>query len=141
MKIEEVIRIAIRMEEEGHDFYKKAEGCTADQFGKMMYASLAEDELRHKALLQKVDKSVCERVPATADDLSALEFAMGKERESHDMYRDAADSSADPLAKAVFLRMAQEEDQHFQILENTKYILEEYENWSIWEEGGPIEGG
>ncbi len=168
MKIEDVIKNAIKMEEEGHDFYKKAEGCTADHFGKLMYSQLAEDELRHKVLLQgmlskvppekkqleiplpkerlrsvfeKVDKTVCERVPPSATDMDALEFAMGKEKESYQVYRGAADSSADPGVKAVFVRMAQEEDQHFQILENTRYILKEFENWSLWEEGGPIEGG
>ena len=133
-----------------------------------MYSQLAEDELRHKALLQnmlanvppdrklleiplpkerlrsvfeKVDKTVCDRVPPSASDLDALDFAMGKERESYEVYKGAADSSADPAAKAVFGRMAKEEEQHFEILENTRYILKEYENWSIWEEGGPIEGG
>ena len=168
MNFEDVLKSAVKMEEEGRDFYKKAEGCTKDRFGKMMYASLAEDEVRHKKLLEdlirnsppkakdldvplpkerlksvfaSVGKDVCEKVPSTSSDLEAITFAMGKETESFKMYKDAANQAPDAAVKAMFERMAREENQHYEILEQTKYFLEQYQNWSIWQEGGPIEGG
>jgi len=168
MKFEEMIKTAIKMEEEGRDFYKKAGDCTKDRFGKMMYASLAEDEVRHKKLLEAmrantppsameldiplpkeklksvfagIGKDVCARVPSTSDDLEAITFAMGKEAESYRMYAEGAKAAPSEAAKSALERMAKEENQHYEILEQTKYFLEQHENWSIWEDGGPIEGG
>jgi len=168
MNVEEVIRTAIKMEEDGYQFYKKAEGCTASKVGKEMYAFLAEYEMHHKKLLEgllnktlpdakeldiplpkerlksvfgDITKNVCERVPSTNDDLDALTFAMTKETESFKMYDEAAKGSADPKVGAVFARMAKEEESHYEILQDTRYYLEQFANWSIWEEGGPIEGG
>jgi len=167
MNIEDLIKTAIKMEEDGYDFYKKAEGCTKDNHGKMMYASLADDEVRHKALLVslmnkvtptakelnipmpkeklvsvfKTTGPVCERVPSTSDDVQAITIAMSKETESFKMYAEAGKESPDPGVKAMFDRMAKEEEQHYEILEQTRYFLEQYANWSIWQEGGPIEGG
>jgi len=168
MVITDVIKKAIRMEEDGYNFYKKAEGCTKDKFGKLMYSSLAEFEVQHKKYLEALLKNitpkaselerplpkdrlksifaaaggdVCERVPPTAGDVEALTLAMGKETESYELYKAAAKSAAEPDVKALFERIAKEENQHYEILEQTRYYLEQYSNWSIWEEGGPIEGG
>ncbi|MBI5695455.1 MAG: ferritin family protein [Nitrospirae bacterium] len=165
MTIDEVIDKAIVMEEEGYDFYKAAEARTAGALGKRMFASLAEDEVRHKKLLQGLKakmpadareldiplpkdrmKSVfadakADSVKPTTDDIDALTFAMSKEKDSYNLYHGAAAEATDPKVKAVFDRMAAEEDQHFEILEQTKYYLEQNSNWSLWIEGGPIEGG
>ncbi|MGA2192334.1 MAG: ferritin family protein [Nitrospirota bacterium] len=168
MKIDDVLKIAIKMEEDGYDFYKQAEARTANDMGKRMYSFLADYELHHKELLlslmnkitpdaRELDiplpkdrlKSVFaearahmdKSVPATADDIAALDFAMVKEKESFKLYAEAARDSGDPKVKAVFARMAKEEGQHYEILEHTRYYLDQYANWSIWEEGGPIEGG
>lgn len=168
MKLEHVLTTAIKMEEEGRDFYRQAEARVKDHMGKKMFASLANDEVRHKRLLEALMSKVTpdakdldiplpkERlksvfadakgqmekgIPPTADDIKALEFAMGKETESYDMYKNAANDSSEPKVKAVFERMAMEENQHYEILEQTKYYLEQFANWTIWEEGGPIEGG
>jgi len=168
MRIVEVLNTAIKMEEEGHAFYMKAASMTESQVGREMYETLAQDEVRHKLLLEGLKRKatpelkdldlplpkdrlksvfssvrarIKEHVVPTSDDISALSFAMGKETESYEMYRDAAADSVDSKVKAVFERMAQEENQHFEILQDTKYYLEEYANWTIWEEGGPIEGG
>ncbi|HEX9861549.1 MAG TPA: ferritin family protein [Nitrospirota bacterium] len=168
MKIEDVINTAIKMEEEGYAFYRKAENRTASKLGKAMFDQLAFDEVKHKRMLERMRDSVPqdakdmevplakerlksvfadakanfnETISSTADDIEALSFAMTKEKESHDMYRGAAQNSTDPAVKAAFNRMALEEDHHYEILQETRYYLEQYNNWSIWEEGGPIEGG
>lgn len=168
MTIDEVIDKAIVMEEEGYDFYKAAEKRTANGFGQKMFASLAQDEVRHKKLLQGLKakmpadareldiplpkdrmKSVFadakadmdKSVKPTSDDIDALTFAMAKEKDSYKLYHDAAADSSDPKVKAVFARMAAEEDQHYEILEQTKYVLEQFANWTLWTEDGPIEGG
>jgi len=168
MKFEELLKTAIRMEEEGYDFYKQAEARTASRTGKAMFSFLAEYEVHHKKLLEKLlNKRVPEMcdldiplpkdkiksvfadakahmntsAPPTADDIDALTFAMGKETESYKMYHEAANDASDSKVKAVFARMATEENQHYEILEQTRYYLKENQIWSIWEEGGPIEGG
>ncbi len=168
MKFEDLLKTAIRMEEEGHDFYKQAETRTTNKAGKAMYGFLAEYEVHHKKLLEGLLRKVVPEardldiplpkdkmksvfaeaskhfdasVPVTADDIDALTFAMGKETESYKMYHEAAKDATDAKVKAMFERMATEENQHYEILEQTRYYLKENENWSIWEEGGPIEGG
>jgi len=168
MHVHDIIDKAIVMEEDGYDFYKKAEKRTLSKMGKLMFATLAEDEVKHKALLQGLKKkmpassqeldvplpkerlrsvfadakgNVDEKVSPTADDTDALAFAMTKETESHDLYKQAAADSDDPKVRTVFERMALEENHHYEILEETKYYLEQHDNWSIWEDGGPIEGG
>lgn len=168
MKLEDIINTAIRMEQEGYEFYRKAENRTGSKMGKAMFDQLAFDEVKHKRMLERMRDKVAvdakdldvplakdrlksvfadakanfnETVSPTADDIDALAFAMTKERESHDMYKSAAASATDPATRAAFERMAIEEDHHYEILSETKYYLEQYSNWSIWEEGGPIEGG
>lgn len=168
MKIDDVIKTAIKMEEDGYDFYKKAEGRTTSDMGRKMFASLAGDELKHKRMLERLRDKVSQdatdmelplpkerlksvfadaranidkTVAPSAGDIEALTFAMGKETESYEMYKSAADESTDPGVKKVLDRMAQEENHHYEILQETKYYLEQHKNWSIWEEGGPIEGG
>ena len=76
-------------------------------------------------------------------EMDALTFAIGKEKENYNLYVALARETADPKARAVFERMAKEEDEHYRILEQTKYNLdlEEFASRSIWEECGPIEGG
>jgi rubrerythrin len=168
MKFEELLKTAIKMEEEGYDFYKQAETRTANRTGKAMYNFLAEYEVHHKRLLEgllrKVVPEACDidiplpkdkiksvfadarahmdtSAPVTSDDIDALTFAMGKETESYKMYHEAANEASEPKVKAMFARMATEENQHYEILEQTRYYLKENQIWSIWEEGGPIEGG
>ncbi len=168
MKTQEMLDIAIRMEEEGYDFYKQAEGRTKDKFGKAMFSFLAEYEVHHKALLERLKKNILpitadldiplpkvrlksvfaeakknigEHVPPTADDIKALSFGMEKEKESFRMYESAAKDASEPAVKAMFSRMAAEEEEHYDILEKSRYYLEEFANWSLWVDGGPIEGG
>jgi len=165
MDINDVISKAIKMEEDGYDFYTKAAGKTGSKFGRMMFESLAQDEVRHKQMLQALAQKVPpeakeldiplpkeklksvfagakpEDVAPSAGDLEALEFAMGKETESFELYKSASADSTDAKVKAVFDRMALEEEHHYEILEQTKYFLEQNQNWNIWEDGGPIEGG
>ena len=44
MKTEEMLDNAIKMEEDGYNFYKEAESRTKDKLGKAMFSSLAEYE-------------------------------------------------------------------------------------------------
>jgi rubrerythrin len=168
MKTEEMLDNAIKMEEDGYNFYKQAENRTKDKLGKAMFSSLAEYEVHHKALLERLKKNilpvtadldiplpkeklksvfadmkerVSEHVPPSADDIDALSLGMEKETESFQMYRNAARDAENPAVKSMFLRMAQEEEEHYDILEKSRYYLEEFANWTLWIEGGPIEGG
>jgi len=164
MDINDVISKAIKMEEDGYDFYTEAAAKTTSRTGKTMFESLAQDEVRHKRMLQRLAEKVKpdmkdmdiplpkerlksvfagakpEDVAPSAGDIEALEFAMGKETESYELYKQAAKEVSDADSKAVMERMAIEEEHHYEILEQTKYYLEQNQNWNIWEDGGPIEG-
>ena len=50
----DAIKTAIQMEKDGYNFYKKAAGQTTSEMGRSVFESLAEDELVHLDVFQKM---------------------------------------------------------------------------------------
>ena len=86
-------------------------------------------------------KAVPMRPVQTSSDIDALALAMEKKRESYGIYTDLARNAKSAIAKAAFEKIAKDENEHYEILEEAKSSLEDFAKQSIWEEGGPIEGG
>ncbi len=78
---------------------------------------------------------------SATSDIDALDLAMGMKREDFDIFTDMARNAKNPYAKAVFEKIATGENLDYELLEQTKSSLENLSSKSIWEEGGPIEGG
>jgi rubrerythrin len=53
-----ILRQAMKIEQEGHEFYLKAAHTTQDEKGQETFATLAEDESRHLQLIQKQYESL-----------------------------------------------------------------------------------
>jgi len=78
---------------------------------------------------------------SSTSDIDALDLAMGMKREAYDIFISLARDAKNQNTKAVFEKIANWENLDYELLEQVKSSLEDFSSQSIWEEGGPIEGG
>ena len=158
------IEIARKMETDAIRFYTEAAGKTQYPAGKKMFETVATDEKRHLAIVNKLlqgleihmedvhpinniktvfetmkDKMM-EKVQATADELEAFKIAMQMEKEGIDFYRKLLTESKTEKEKTLFQKLIREEEQHFAIFENTYNFLMDTGNWFMWDEHSIVEG-
>ena len=163
----QALRTALKMEQDGMDYYREAAEKTSHPLGRKMFLSLVEDERRHarmiralaqglsleqdlaaagpaeriRTVFQEARAEPARRGEASADDVAALREAMEMEDRGYEYYRERAAAAADPPERALWEKLAKEESQHHEILQNALGYLEGTGDWFLWEEGGPIEGG
>ncbi|MBT3379051.1 MAG: ferritin family protein [Lentisphaerae bacterium] len=141
----DILEFAMQMEKDGETYYRNmAEGTTEPGFAGV-FKRLAETEVRHydvlAALKEEVPASLSDdTIPADAKNIFAelieagkepqidpnaidkyveqYKFAQGVEAKSRDFYREKADECCCDEAKAIFLRLADEEEKHIWVLEN-----------------------
>jgi rubrerythrin len=77
--------------------------------------------------------------------LAALQMAIQTEIDAYDFYQKFAERTADPQARAMFERIAQDEVMHLELLRNNKALLEERGEWIAYQgmaldsiQGAPI---
>ena len=163
--IEEAVQQARKMETDGINFYSKlAEKCSSDA-GKAMFQSFTEDEKRHLRVIKEIAKGLgvdAQKLPmprdtirtiftaaagkmddyadATADEKDAIGVAMGMETKSFELYSGAAKSAKDKPIRQLFERLATQENQHYEMLDNTLEYLNTNQAWFLWKEGGLLTG-
>ncbi len=159
------IEIAIKMELDAIAYYGEAAERTSHPVGKKMFLSIIDDEKRHLQMLEDVFKGLditardvsplknvktvferhrdemTERVPATTDEMEALNVAMGMEKEGIEFYTKAASEARTEKEKALFERLAEEEKQHYQVFSNTYFFMSDTGSWFMWEEYSIVDGG
>ncbi|MEE9524539.1 MAG: ferritin family protein [Thermodesulfovibrionales bacterium] len=159
-----VVETAIRMETDAIKFYREAAEKCDHPFGKKMFLSFVEDEKRHlemlnemfktadvdikkgepmeeiKTIFQTLKNDMMSRISASSDEKGAIKIAMEMEKEGYDYYVKTANETDNEKEKALFERLAYEEDKHFKILENTAAFLNDTGNWFMWEEYSIVEG-
>ncbi|MBI5622254.1 MAG: ferritin family protein [Elusimicrobia bacterium] len=131
-KVEEVLQFAIDNEAKAVEFYTRLAGLQESASLKEMFSSLAAEERRHKAKLEKVrsggkllksgvklsrtvDLSDYLTPPEPSGDLDlqdALLLSMRKEKAAFSLYMDMASAASDPAVKDLFLSLAREEASH-----------------------------
>ena len=140
-----ILERALCLELDGEAFYREAAGKTTDPSGKRMFLDLAEQEADHQRIIQRQISSVAfagrfadERLEAPACDyreslfpqglaraqalgpraneLEAIWYALGKENESYDLYRQGALSAQDDQARILYEYLMAAERTHFEIL-------------------------
>jgi rubrerythrin len=161
-----VIRSAIKTENDAIDFYKEAAEKTRHPFGKRMFLSIKQDEERHledfMCIMQDLDirdrvqispkkkmKTIIEEhkdlllqgIMATTDEIDALRIAMQMEKDSIQYYKGVSEGIHAAREKALFGRILREEQEHYDILSNTYSFLTDTGNWFMWEEHSIIDGG
>ena len=142
---------AKKMEKDGEAFYREIAARTKDAGVKRIFEMLADEEVAHYRLfskMEKQDKAVVTDTPfldnvrnvfekmreeksfggLDASQADLYRKAQGLEKESEDFYREKA-GHVDPAQGEVFLRIAAQENRHFQILENMIQLVSRPESW------------
>ncbi|NQT87381.1 ferritin family protein [bacterium] len=165
MAIENPLEYAIQLEKDGLAFYSEAAENTESILGRKMFESLAGDETRHIAILENIAKlinvEIAEETPkerivtlfstlgpemreqlgANPSDTDVVEKALATEKRAVEFYEEQAREIADMDHKVIFMRLADEERQHVEILQNTLMYLNDTGHWFLWNEQGMLDGG
>jgi len=139
------LRTAIEVEENGLYTFLKFARQTKDETGKNMFIRLAMDELEHRRILDKqlnklleggeweyveVPHSEIEQIAPTIREkqqrtkgesglaeVDALNTALDLEKKTADFFRQQAELVDEPEAQDLFIRLAEWEDAHFDIIQ------------------------
>ena len=158
------LEIARKMETDAIKFYSEAAERTKYAAGKKMLLSIVDDEKRHLKMISEIIKglsitiqdvspmkkvkTVCEtmkdemmaKVEASDDELEALNVARKMEKEGKEFYTKALADAKTDKEKALFERLIEEEQQHYQIFSNSYQFLSDTGNWFMWDEHSIVEG-
>jgi rubrerythrin len=167
-ELREAIATAVKMETDGMAFYRKASESVKSPMGKLMFQSFIKDEERHlevlneilqemfhrtvkeafvgtpasriKSIFQENRPMLEERISAEPGDIEALEIAMDMEDKGYKLYKESAEKTGDDKLKALFERLASEEQQHYSMMSNALTYLTDTGNWLIYDEHGIMDG-
>ena len=129
--VDEILDYAIDQEQQAADFYAALAGRAEKAGMKKVLLDFAEEEKRHKALLEEVKTGERELAPEqevldlkisdylvevdASEDVSyqdALIIAMKRERAAYKLYSDMAATVPESHLKDVFVGLAKEEAKH-----------------------------
>lgn len=144
--VEDILKFAIKKEQEAMDFYLNLAGKSRNTEIKGVFEEFAQEELRHKAKLQKILTMGILSLPedevldlkisdytvniTPKPDMSyeeSLILAMNREKASYKLYINLARKVNDPGLKDLFQMLATEESKHklrFEV-EYDEYVLKE----------------
>ena len=143
--IKKAIQTAIQMEKDGYSFYKKAASQTSSDMGRSIFEGIADDELIHldifqKMLEDKIEKSEWDNLvnssqkyadlpifpkdlksveganPET-NELDALNIAMDGEKKAVDYYTKIKEGLADEAVIDLIDKIIEQEKNHYMIFE------------------------
>ncbi len=167
----EGLRLAIKFEKEGREFFLQAAEMTSHPLGKRMFASLANDELLHlrrvteifealenkrewpKAqpgehqsktfhiIFEEARQHLKEIVKPRVGEIEALDLGLAYEKRGYKFYQDLASEAFSKPEKEFFQQLADAENQHYQIIQETIKYLEKPEDWYADQEHQIYEGG
>ncbi len=146
------LEMAIQTEVDGFAFYTRFARQTQDANAQAMFERLAGDEVMHLELLRNTKamledngqwleyqgmsleqvegapifsrERVEQNLVGYASDLSALRMAYLIEKDAVDFYRRAAEQTADPNGKRMFLDLVKMEQAHLDLLEGEYSYLQ-----------------
>lgn len=153
-----VFNFAMEMEEQGFEYYQSLAKAATLPGLKTIFSSLAEDERKHyEVFLALKEGNQTEVLPEAAsldtaknvflllprgdeslkvmtDALPSYRHAMQLEAESFRLYEEAADKEENAEIKALLLKIAEQEHQHFNILENVYNFVNAPNQHLVWGE-------
>jgi rubrerythrin len=162
--LSKAIETAVKMETDAMRFYHEAAEKTKHPFAKRMFQGFVRDEDRHLKMLKEIlsgmdlkivtlhpkaeirtvfselKEQMMERVSASTDEIEAVQVALDFETKGFEFYKKAAADAADERERALFSALANEEQEHYSILQNTYSFLKDTGDWFMWQEQGILEG-
>ena len=153
-----VFDFAMKMEQDGKAYYENLASQTSLPGLKTIFKRLAEDEQKHYEIFQELKTSGS--VPAMQDStiiaeaknvfeqlskeeetlkdlnevLAAYQHAMKIESESSRFYEKAAGEEKNPAIQKLLARIADEEQKHFNVLENIYHFVNAPNQFLAWGE-------
>jgi len=169
-KILQVINIAIEMELGGKEWYLDASKDSANEAGRKLLQSLAEEEDSHRLKFEELnsirngkgwpsieldpDKAfyirnrlirTCEaldvNISGTSSELDAVEVAIDKEKKGYDFYEIQARNAAYNTEKEFYETLAREEREHELVLLDFYEYLTDPTGWFVKIEHPSLDGG
>ena len=135
----EALALAIYNEQSAFDFYTKLSDLIKNESGKQKFKFLADDERRHRKLLEDHYKKVTAGTEFAFDSAKvktiqvevrdsttaseALDIGIKAEKEAYEFYSKSATEAEDPEAKKMFLMLAEQEDRHYSLLTAEKQAV------------------
>ncbi|MCJ7508070.1 MAG: ferritin family protein [candidate division Zixibacteria bacterium] len=151
----EILESAIYDEQSACDFYSYLFNQIRNQSGKEKFKFLAEDEKRHRSILEKEyqkeskgrrfkfnpkkAKTIKVKVDSESSASSALDLAIQAERGAYKFYTRAAEKVKSQSSKNMFLRLAEEEDRHYNLLAAERQALSSNFYWYEYDVPGVME--
>jgi rubrerythrin len=164
------IEVALTNESRERDFYLMHSKRTTNNMGKLMFATLAQDENEHyqrllelhKKLsaqgnwpetvpltvkgsnLQNVLKDILDKLekdsPADVDDKEAVKLAIDFEEKGYKFYAALRDAVSSPAEKKFFTILAEMELEHYRSLQDTLMYFEDPSGWFAMQEKTNVDG-
>lgn len=162
--LSKAIETAVKMETDAMKFYHEAAQKTEHPFAKRMFQGFVRDEDRHLKMLKDIlsgmdikivslhpkaeirtvfselKEQMMERISASTGEIEAVQVALDVETKGYEFYKKAAAEATDAQEKALFSALADEEQEHYSILQNTNSFLKDTGDWFMWQEQGILEG-
>jgi rubrerythrin len=151
----QAIETAMMAERSAQEFYLQAVDHAQDPQGKALLRELADFEAYHEQKLRSLAASLRagtefqyepremptprpegdppEKEPNAADLASILSLAMDAESAERARYKGLAEAATDAAAKALFQRLALEEEIHHRIVSDAFYAISNRGVW-VWAE-------
>ncbi|MCK5256118.1 MAG: ferritin family protein [Deltaproteobacteria bacterium] len=167
----DVLSSAIKFEEDGRNLYLECVKKTEHPWGKSLFQSLADDELKHierlketfetlqvsqkytegplplaaqkqwKNIFEKAKGKIDTAVKASTADIEALNLGIDFEEKGMKYYQRLSEESRNPLEKRFYQILAQEENRHFLILKDSHELLTDPASWFEKTEKIGLDGG
>ena len=143
--VKDAIKTAIQMEKDGYSFYQRAAAQTSIDQGRGIFESIAEDELMHLEVFEKMfkdkigkdewtklvesskkyadikifpkDLESIEGANPDTNEINALRMAMDSEREAIDYYTDIKEKTDDKEVIKILDKIIEQEKNHYLIIE------------------------
>lgn len=148
----DIFEYAMQMEKDGEDFYRQVARQSSNKGIKAILTMLADEEVRHYKAIEKIKsarpvqlagttiltdaknvfaqlKESGETFTSGTNQISLYEKALDIEAKSRDFYTEKADEASEQNAKVLFLRLAQEEQKHYVLVENIMDFLSRPDTW------------
>jgi len=136
---------AIRFEMDGREFFLKAAEKSKSYFAKLIFETIAEEELGHikrvkdiydlsatsgiqtssplvsqrsnlENVFQQAKKKIDQNLMTNADELEAIRLGIQLEIKGHEFYKRLTEEATSEWEKSFYHQLAQEESHHFSIL-------------------------
>ncbi len=143
-QVKAFVREAIKLEIRGREFFNQAADMTRNSLGKRMFQRLAEEEVKHLHAFSKLFSAVIHsdewkqyvdagKIAGTSEviedlvarmkraegksEIEALRIGMELELKAIDFFKKCAETGDDPVARDIFINIADEERFHYDLLQ------------------------